>query len=92
MIREEISDCLSIVKTAYEEINYVCLKRNAVYKTCTMACDEDESSEDGDSHSEDHSECQRMCNDKKNDFLDCEERIVQKWLQKEGIDDWHTAA
>mmetsp|Transcript_26177 Transcript_26177/g.42553 ORF Transcript_26177/g.42553 Transcript_26177/m.42553 type:complete len:165 (+) Transcript_26177:215-709(+) len=93
-IREDISDCLSTVKAAYEEINYKCLKRNAIYQTCTMSCDGDESSEDGnkgDSHSEDDSnECHKMCGSKKNELLDCEERIVQKWLRKEGMDDWHT--
>jgi len=92
-IREDISDCLSTVKAAYEEINYKCLKRNAIYQTCTMSCDGDESSEDGnkgDSHSEDDSnECHKMCGSKKNELLDCEERIVQKWLRKEGMDDWH---
>jgi len=97
MIREDLSDCLSTVKAAYEEINYKCLKRNAIFQTCTMACDgDDESSEDGnkrDSHSEDDhnkNECHKMCGSKKNDLLDCEEQIVQKWLRKEGINDWHT--
>ena len=95
MIREEISDCLSIVKEAFEEINYKCLKRSALLQTCTMTCDGDESSEDGnkrDSTSKDDAknECHKLCGSKKNELLDCEERIVQKWLRKEGIDDWHT--
>ncbi len=91
-IREDISDCLSTVKDAYQEINYKCLKRNAIYQSCTMSC-EDESSEDGntgDSHSkDDKNKCRKMCGSKKNELLDCEERIVQKWLRKEGIDDWY---
>lgn len=96
MIREDLSDCLSTVKAAYDEINYKCLKRNAILQTCKMSCDGDESSEDGneqDSHSEDDSdknECHKTCGSKKNDLLDCEEQIVQKWLRKEGIEDWHT--
>jgi hypothetical protein len=95
-IRDDISDCLSTVKAAYGEINYTCLKRNAVYQICIMECDGDESSEDGDkgdshSHSEDTKNgCHKMCGSKKNELLDCEERIVQKWFRKEGIDDWHT--
>eukprot|EP00573_Skeletonema_grethae_P011626 CAMPEP_0201696016 /NCGR_PEP_ID=MMETSP0578-20130828/7808_1 /ASSEMBLY_ACC=CAM_ASM_000663 /TAXON_ID=267565 /ORGANISM="Skeletonema grethea, Strain CCMP 1804" /LENGTH=60 /DNA_ID=CAMNT_0048181951 /DNA_START=317 /DNA_END=499 /DNA_ORIENTATION=- len=58
-----------------------------------MECD-DESSDDGkkidsNSNSKDGNKCRKMCGSKKNEVLDCEERIVQKWLRKEGIDDWY---
>ncbi len=86
-IREDISDCLSTVKAAYEEINYKCLKRNAIYQTCIMSCDGDDSSEDGSK--DDTNDCRKMCGSKKNELLDCEEQIVQKWLRKEGVDDWY---
>jgi hypothetical protein len=100
-IRQDISDCLLTVKSAYEEINYKCLERKAIYQTCTMTYCEggdgddtshsQDTSKKQDSNSKDESSnaCQNKCAIKKYDLLDCEERIVQKWLKKEGIDDWH---
>jgi hypothetical protein len=99
-IRQDISDCLLTVKSAYEEINYKCLERKAIYQTCTMTCEggdgddtshSQDTSKKQDSNSKDDSSnaCKSKCANKEYDLLDCEERIVQKWLKKEGIDDWH---
>lgn len=88
-IREDVSDCLNTVKAAYEEINYKCLKLNALYQTCTMACDDEDESNSEDTAkqtADDENDCQKMCVKKKNELLDCEERIVQKWLRKEGLE------
>ena len=101
-IRQDISDCLSTVKSAYDEINYVCLERNAMYQTCTMTCEgggrgdaedtsrsQDTAKENSNSKDDNNSACHNKCADKKNALLVCEERVVQKWLKKEGFDDWH---